>query len=82
MMKGTWRKWVALATVLVALLTGSAAFGEYRGVCYEAYLQRGLTQQQLTFEEIHSFYADTPLCTPEGGGLVASQEGRLPEQTR
>jgi hypothetical protein len=82
MMKGTWRKWVALATVLVALLTASAAFGEDHGACYDAYLQRGLAQQQLTFEEFHSVYAEALLCTPEGGGLVASQEGRLPEQTR
>jgi hypothetical protein len=82
MMKGTWRKWAALATVLVALLTGSAAFGEDHGACYEAYLQRGLNQQQLTFEEFHSFYADAPLCTPDGGSLVAPQEGHLPGQTR
>ena len=43
-------KWTALAVVLVALLTGSAAFGEDHGACYEAYLQRGLAQQQLTFD--------------------------------
>jgi hypothetical protein len=80
-MKGTWRKWAALAAVLVTLLTGSAAFGEDHGTCYEAYLQNGPTQQQLTFDEFHSVYGDA-LCAPDGDALVASHEGRLPEQTR
>jgi hypothetical protein len=35
MMKRTWRKWAVLATVLVALLTGSATFGEDPEACYE-----------------------------------------------
>jgi hypothetical protein len=74
-------KWTALAVVLLALLTGSAAFGEDRGSCYEAYLQRGLTQQQLTFDEFHDLYVDT-LCSPDGGALVASHEGRLSEEER
>jgi hypothetical protein len=80
-MKGTWRKWAALVVVLVALLTGSAAFGEDHGSCYEAYLQRGLTQQQLTFEQFHSLYGDD-LCAPDGDGLVASREGRVSERPR
>ena len=80
-MKETWRKWAASVVVLAALLTGSAAFGEDHGSCYEAYLQRGLTQQQLTFEEFHSLYADA-LCAPDGDGLVASHEGHLPGQAR
>jgi hypothetical protein len=75
------RKWAALAVVLVSLLTGSAAFGEDHGTCYEAYLQSGLTQQQLTFEEFHSLYAGT-LCAPDADGLVASHQGHLPEQAR
>jgi hypothetical protein len=75
------RKWTALAVVLVALLTGSAVFGEDHGSCYEAYLQSGLTQQQLTFDEFHRIYADT-LCSPSGVGLAAAHEGHLPEQTR
>jgi hypothetical protein len=73
-------KWTALAVVLVALLTGSAAFGEDHGACYEAYLQRGLAQQQLTFE-FYSLYGGT-LCAPDGDGLVASHEGPLSEGTR
>jgi hypothetical protein len=81
MMKRTWRKWAVLATVLVALLTGSATFGEDPEACYETYLQRGLTQQQMTFEEFHSLYADA-LCAPDGDGLVASNEGHLPGQAR
>ena len=80
-MNAKLRKWTALTVVLVALLTGSAVFGEDHESCYEAYLQSGLTQQQLTFDEFHSLYADT-LCAPDGGGLVASHEGRLSEGTR
>jgi hypothetical protein len=75
------RKWAALAVVLVSLLTGSAAFGEDHGTCYEAYLQSGLTQQQLTFDEFHRLYGDT-VCAPSGDGLVASHEGQFSEQTR
>lgn len=75
------RKWTVLAVVLVALLTSSAAFGKDHGACYEAYLQSGLTQQQLTFDEFQRLYGDT-LCAPDGDGLVAAHEGHLPEQTR
>ena len=78
-MNAKLRKWTALAVVLVTLLTGSAAFGEDHGSCYEAYLQTLLTQQQLTFDEFHRLYADT-LCAPDG--LVASHEGSLSEGTR
>jgi len=75
------RKWTALVVVLVALLTSSAAYGEDNGSCYEVYLQRGLTQQQLTFGQFHSLYAHT-LCAADGDGLVASHQGRLLEEAR
>jgi len=80
-MNAKLRKWTALAVVLVALFTGSAALGEDHGSCYEAYLQLGLTQQHLTFDQFHRLYADT-LCAPDGDGLVASHEGPLSEGTR
>jgi hypothetical protein len=75
------RKWTALAVVLVTLLTGSAAYGEDHGSCYEAYLQRGLDQQQLTFDQFHGRYGDA-LCAPDGDALVASHQSRLSQETR
>ena len=63
------RKWTALAVVLVGVLGASAAFGEARGACYEAYLQSGLTAQQVSFDQFHKLYGDT-LCAPVGDGLA------------
>jgi hypothetical protein len=75
------RKWTALVVVLVVLLTGSAAFGRDHGACNEAYLQSGLTQQQLTFDEFHRLYGDA-LCASEDADLVATHGGHGLERTR
>jgi hypothetical protein len=75
------RKWAALATVLVAMLASGVAFGQDPGPCYEAYLESGLTEQQMTFDHFQRFYGDT-LCAPSGNGLVASREGQFSEETR
>jgi hypothetical protein len=80
-MKRTIRKWTALAVVLVGVLGASAAFSEARGACYEAYLQSGLTAQQVSFDQFHKLYSDT-LCTPVGDGLQASHEARVPGEAR
>jgi hypothetical protein len=75
------RKWAALAVFLVALLASSVAFGEDPGPCHEAYLESGLTKQQMTFSDFRGFYADT-LCTTDDGGLQATREGRVSAETR
>jgi hypothetical protein len=74
------RKGVALVALMTLLAVG-VAFGEDYGPCYDAYRSSGLTEQQMTFDQFHSLYADT-LCAPSGGALVASHEGRLSEETR
>ncbi len=51
----------ALTVVLVGLSAVGLLFGQDPGPCHEAYLQSGLTEQQLTFDGFRHFYADT-LC--------------------
>ena len=80
-MKRTIRKWTALAVVLFGVLGASAAFGEENGACYEAYLQSGLTVQQVSFDQFHKLYGDT-LCAPVGDGLATMQGDRLSGETR
>ena len=55
------RKWAALVVVLIAILAANIAFGEDYGPCYGAYLESGLTEQQMTFDQFREFYAGT-LC--------------------
>jgi hypothetical protein len=67
------RKGMALAVVLIGLLGSSAALGQDPGPCHEAYLQSGLTEQQMNFDHFRHFYSDT-LCAPEGYDLQAARE--------
>jgi len=71
----------ALVVVLMAMLTASVAFGEDHGPCHGAYLESGLTEQQMTFDQFHRFYGDT-LCAPDGDDVEASREGRVLGKTR
>ena len=75
------RKWVALVVFLVTLLVSGVAFGEDPKPCYEAYLQSGLTRQEISFDDFRDSYADT-LCATDGGSLQATLEGRGPGETR
>jgi hypothetical protein len=71
------RKWVVLgALVLTVLVTGST-YGEEHTPCEQAYLESGLTQQQMSFEEFREFYADT-LCAP-GDELARQDDYRVGE---
>ena len=65
------RKWAALAVVLMTMLAANVAFGEDYGPCYMAYLESGLTEQQMTFDQFNHFYSDT-LCA-RGGDDSAGQ---------
>lgn len=75
------KKWAALVVVLITMLAANVAFGEDYGPCYGAYLESGLTAQQMSFDDFRRFYADT-LCTRDGDGLQATREGRVPGATR
>jgi hypothetical protein len=75
------RKWAALVVVLMTMLAADVALGEDYNPCYEAYLESGLTKQQMPFDEFHKLYGDT-LCAPDGDGLQATREGRVPGETR
>lgn len=74
------RRWAALV-VLMAMLAANVAFGEDPGPCYGAYLESGLTQQQMDFDRFRHFYSDT-LCAQDGHGLQATREGRDLGETR
>jgi hypothetical protein len=69
------RKWAALVLVLITMLAANLAFGEDPGACYEAYLESGLTEQQMTFDEFRHFYSDT-LCARGGENFQVAREGR------
>jgi hypothetical protein len=71
----------ASAVVLIGMLGAGLAFGADGDPCREAYLESGLTAQQMTFEEFHGFYSDT-LCANGGDGPVATTGDRVPGETR
>ena len=73
MKNGQIKKAAALAVVLTGMLVSGAALGQGPGACQEAYLESGLTAQQMAFEEFRDSYSDT-LCAPEGYGLQAMRE--------
>ena len=75
------RKRAAALVVLLGILAPGIAFGADPGPCREAYLESGLTKQQMAFDHFRHFYADT-LCATDDGGLVAKHEGRVPGETR
>ena len=60
-MKGQFKKAAALTVVLIGMLASGAVLGHEPGACQEAYLQSGLSEQQMTFDHFHHFYSDT-LC--------------------
>jgi hypothetical protein len=69
----TVKKWVALVAILAIAYVFGTAFGAGYDPCYGAYLESGLSAQQMTFDHFRHSYADT-LCAPEGHGLQATRE--------
>ena len=67
------KKAAALTVVLTGMLASGAALGHDPGACHEAYLESGLTAQQMTFDHFRDSYSDT-LCAPEGHGFQATRE--------
>ena len=62
----------AMMVVLIGLLGAGLVFGQDSDPCREAYLEGGLTAQQMGFEEFREFYSDT-LCAPGADGLRATR---------
>ena len=58
---------VALTVILFGMMVAGLAFGEDSNPCYEAYLESGLTAQQMTFDEFRGAFGQT-LCAT--GGVV------------
>jgi hypothetical protein len=73
------RKWVVLGALVLTALVAGSTYGEERTPCEQAYLESGLTQQQLSFEEFRELYADS-LCAP-GGDLARRSGYRVGEAT-
>jgi hypothetical protein len=53
----------ALMVVLIGLSAAGLVFGQDGDACYEAYLDGGLTVQQMTFDEIRGVYGETVCAT-------------------
>jgi hypothetical protein len=71
----------ALAMTLVDLSAAGLFIGPDPDPCREAYLQSGLSQQRVGFEEFRRSYSET-LCAPDGGGLPATRGDRAPGASR
>ena len=70
-MNETVRKWAALVVVLMTMLAADVAIGEDYSPCYEAYLESGLTAQQMSFDQFRHSYSDS-LCAKgeEASGMA------------
>ena len=60
-MRRMMMKRAASAVVLVAMLGAGFAFSTDSDPCREAYLESGLTAQQMTFDEFRGFWPH-PVC--------------------
>jgi hypothetical protein len=49
--------------------------------CYGAYLESGLSEQQLTFDDFRHSYSDTLCATEEGDGVVATRYSGVSGET-
>ena len=72
MKNGQIKKAAALTVVLTGMLATGAALGQDPGPCHEAYLQSGLSEQQMTFDRFHRFYADS-LCAHAADSVKGGQ---------
>jgi hypothetical protein len=68
------KKRMALVAILAIAYVVGTAFGAGYDPCYGAYLESGLNQQQMTFQQFRQSYGDT-LCAPDG--LKATHEPRI-----
>jgi hypothetical protein len=80
-MRRMMMKRAASAVVLVAMMGAGLAFSTGTDPCRQAYLESGLTAQQMSFDEFHGFYSDT-LCASSGDAPVATTGAQVPKETR
>jgi hypothetical protein len=62
----------ALMVVLVCLSAAGLVFGQDSDPCREAYLDSGLSVQQMSYEEFQSAYGET-VCATDVVGLPGNQ---------
>ena len=65
----------ALAVAFIGMSAASLFFGQDPDPCREAYLNSGLTRQQLAFDDFRHSYSET-LCARDGHDLRAAGETR------
>jgi hypothetical protein len=61
----------ALMVVLIGLSAAGLVFGQDSNPCYEAYLETGLSAQQMTLDEFRGAYGET-LCATQLASLSES----------
>jgi hypothetical protein len=71
----------ALMVVLIGLSAAGLVFGQENDPCRQAYLETGLTAQQMTFDEFRGFYSDA-FCANGSNGPVAATGDQVPGETR
>jgi hypothetical protein len=62
----------ALMVVFVGLTTAGLIYGQDSDPCREAYLETGLTAQQMTYHEFQGAYGET-VCATDVAGLPETQ---------
>ena len=66
---------VAMMVVLIGLSGAGLVFGQDSNPCYEAYLESGLTAQQMTFDEFRGVYGETVCATQVARPAEAASPG-------
>lgn len=66
-------KLAALVFVLCSVLGANAAMGADYDPCFEAYLESGLSSQQMSFDHFRTSYSET-LCATENHDLQATRQ--------
>jgi hypothetical protein len=80
-MRHMMMKRTASAVVLIAMVGGGLAVSTDTDPCRKAYLESGLTAQQMTFDEFRGFYSDT-LCARGGDSEMGTTGDRVPGESR
>lgn len=62
----------ALMVVFICLSAAGLVYGQDSDPCREAYLESGLSVQQMSFEEFQGAYGET-VCVTEVAGLSEDQ---------
>lgn len=62
----------ALMVVFICLSAAGLVYGQDSDPCREAYLESGLSVQQMSFEEFQGAYGET-VCATEVAGLSEDQ---------